>query len=146
VGDELVIEFPMRPRVVRASDNVDSVRGCVAYERGPLVYCVEGRDVPARGTLEGISVASSRAPAEVPGLDISGHSMVGLALEGKAGTGPTPAQWPYYVTATERARTAGSGGAHPDGGAVGVDLVAVPYFAWANRGGSDMRVWLPEHR
>jgi DUF1680 family protein len=23
---------------------------------------------------------------------------------------------------------------------------AIPYFAWANRGASDMRVWVPERR
>ena len=44
-GDELVIEFPMRPRVVRGSDDIDAIRGCVAFERGPLVYCLEGHDV-----------------------------------------------------------------------------------------------------
>ena len=35
VGDELVVEFPLRPRVVRASDDIDGVRGCVAFESGP---------------------------------------------------------------------------------------------------------------
>ncbi len=148
VGDELVVDLPMRPRAVRASDNVDSVRGCVAYERGPLVYCLEGRDVPDRGTLEGVSViSSSRAPVELPGLDISGHSMVGLVLRGMARTGPTPANWPYYDGATDQAPTGAAGDAHRDGGgATGTDLLAVPYFAWANRGGTDMRVWAPEHR
>ena len=83
-GDELVIEFPMRPRLVRASADVDSVRGCVAYERGPLVYCFEGGDVAGRESLERVAVVSRRAPTEVPGFEIGGQPMVGLKLEGSA--------------------------------------------------------------
>ena len=31
----------------------------------------------------------------------------------------------------------------PDGAAAPARLLAVPYFAWANRGDGGMRVWLP---
>ena len=44
---------------MRASDDIDSVRGCVAYERGPLVYCFEGGDLAGEDSLEGISVAGA---------------------------------------------------------------------------------------
>ena len=112
VGDELVLEFPMAPRLVRASDDIDSVRGCVAYERGPLVYCFEGGDVPGRGSLAGVSVVGRNTPVEAPGVDIRGHSVVGLKLEGVARADLTPAKWPYYDTA---AGNDGSGGsAHSD--------------------------------
>ena len=94
VGDELVIELPLQARIVRASAAIDSVRGCVAYERGPLVYCFEGGDMAARNSLEGVSVASSRAPAEVPGFVIGGQPMVALKLEGQVRTDPWPS-WPY---------------------------------------------------
>jgi uncharacterized protein len=132
---------------VRASEAIDSVRGCVAYERGPLVYCLEGRDVGARNSLEGVSVVSGRTPAEVPGFDIGGQRVVGLKLEGQARTGPWPPEWPYTGAVAGHNR---SGGA-PESerldvvGANRVELLAVPYFAWANRGGTDMRVWVPEH-
>jgi uncharacterized protein len=147
VGDELVLEFPMAPRLVRPDDDIDSVRGCVAYERGPLVYCFEGGDVPGRGSLAGVSVVGRNTPVEAPGVDIRGHSVVGLKLEGVARADLTPAKWPYYDMA---AGDDGSGGsAHSDrsdgDGATQVELLAVPYFAWANRGGTDMRVWVPEH-
>jgi DUF1680 family protein len=44
VGDEVVLELPMRARRTTPDDRVDSVRGCVAIERGPLVYCFEQLD------------------------------------------------------------------------------------------------------
>ena len=46
-GDEVVLELPLRPRAVGAAAEIDAARGCVAFERGPLVYCVEGIDLPA---------------------------------------------------------------------------------------------------
>ncbi len=43
-GDELQLELPMRPRWTRPDPHVDAIRGCVAVERGPLVYCLESTD------------------------------------------------------------------------------------------------------
>ncbi len=165
VGDELVIELPMKARLVRASEAIDSVRGCVAYERGPLVYCLEGRDIATRNSLEGVSVVSNRAPAEVPAFDIGGQPMVALKLEGQARSGPPG--WPYTgVPYADVPDTGVPNTGGPDSGSVAsqsrsgggpqserhevvsanrVELLAVPYFAWANRGGTDMRVWVPEH-
>ena len=44
VGDELRLELPMGPRWTRPDPRVDAVRGCVAVERGPVVYCLESTD------------------------------------------------------------------------------------------------------
>ena len=44
VGDEVVLELPVQARRTVPDDRVDSVRGCVAIERGPLVYCFEQLD------------------------------------------------------------------------------------------------------
>jgi len=43
-GDEVVLELPVHARRTAPDDRVDSVRGCVAIERGPLVYCFEQLD------------------------------------------------------------------------------------------------------
>jgi DUF1680 family protein len=44
VGDEVVLELPVEARRTVPDDRIDSVRGCVAIERGPLVYCFEQLD------------------------------------------------------------------------------------------------------
>ena len=44
VGDEVVLELPVEARRTQPDDRIDSVRGCVAIERGPLVYCFEQLD------------------------------------------------------------------------------------------------------
>jgi DUF1680 family protein len=43
-GDEVRLELPVRPRWTQPDRRVDAVRGCVAVERGPLVYCLESTD------------------------------------------------------------------------------------------------------
>ena len=148
-GDELVIEFPLRPRVVRASQEVDAVRGCVAFERGPLVYCVEARDLDKNGDLQRISVVGGTTPSDAPGVDIAGQAMVALKFQGLVGANSSGPKWPYYEQSSDEAGPARTGGRdeHLNGdGPARVDLQAVPYFAWANRGPSEMRVWVPESR
>ncbi len=44
VGDEVRLELTVRPRWTEPDPHVDAVRGCVAVERGPLVYCLESTD------------------------------------------------------------------------------------------------------
>ncbi len=43
-GDQVVLELDLDPRLTAADPRVDAVRGCVAIERGPLVYCLEQVD------------------------------------------------------------------------------------------------------
>jgi hypothetical protein len=57
-GDEVRLELPMRPRWTRPDPHVDAVRGCVAVERGPIVYCLESTDQP-----DGVSLSEVYADA-----------------------------------------------------------------------------------
>lgn len=61
--DETVtVELPMAPKWVRPDPRVDAVRGCVAVERGPLVYCAES---PAdEVALEDVTAIPWTPPAE----------------------------------------------------------------------------------
>lgn len=43
-GDRVVLELPMRPRLLVADHRVDAVRGCMALARGPLLYALEQPD------------------------------------------------------------------------------------------------------
>jgi uncharacterized protein len=89
------------------------VRGCVAVERGPLVYCVETADVPAGVELEDLRWDARRQPVEVARPDIA-EGVVGVAV-------------PVVRPASDEDLTAG----------------AIPYYAWANRRPEGMRVWIP---
>ena len=53
-GDQISLRLDMTPRWTYPDPRVDAVRGCVAIERGPLVYCFEQADqpVPVAGALQ----------------------------------------------------------------------------------------------
>jgi len=41
------LDLDLRVRIVAADPRIEAIRGCVAIERGPLVYCVEGSTSPS---------------------------------------------------------------------------------------------------
>ena len=60
-GDEVRLELPMRPRWTRPDPHVDAVRGCVAVERGPIVYCLESTDQGADVSLAEVPPTRQRS-------------------------------------------------------------------------------------
>jgi DUF1680 family protein len=136
-GDEIVLELPMRARAVGAALEIDAVRGCVAYERGPLVYCLEGSDLPLGVNLRAISVDASVAPRDQPGFAVATDTVVALRLSGRVHATPSRADWPYGVDRDGAPDTLAGPGER-------LELRATPYYAWANRGATSMRVWIPE--
>jgi DUF1680 family protein len=66
-GDVVTLTLPMTPRLTRPDDRIDAVRGCVAIERGPLVYCIEQADQDAPVDEVRIEDGAMTAVAE-PGL------------------------------------------------------------------------------
>lgn len=124
----VVLTLAMPGRLVAAHPRVDAVRGCLALLRGPLVYCVEGTDLPAGTPLEDVRLDTT-APVAVsraaPG------AVIPVTLQA-AGVRQTPTSTSLYRQTPGPADTATS-----------VALTAVPYFLWANRDAGPMRVWIP---
>jgi DUF1680 family protein len=129
-GDEVRLELPLVPRWTRPDPRIDAVRGCVAAERGPLVYCAESVGQPAPVDLDAVAVDTSAPPATEPPGSAPGGA-VGLRCASRPVPVPDGA-WPYG----DAPAAAGAGGAAP--------LRLVPYHLWGNRGPATMRVWLPE--
>jgi DUF1680 family protein len=121
-GDEVVLDLDLAVRVTEPDPRVDALRGCVAFERGPLVYCVESVDLPDGAVLEDLRWDPTR-PADTEARPDLGDGVVGLSV-------------PAIVEA------AGSDGGGTAPGAT-TTVAGIPYYAWANRGTGGMRVWLP---
>ena len=128
-GDRVVLELPMAPRLTAPHPRVDAVRGCLAIERGPLVYCLEGADAPAGALVDDLRLDPAVPLRTVPRPDLLG-GIVAVAAGGAHGPPPLDAGW------------IDAGGAPADGGDP-VELLAVPYALWGNRDGGAMRVWIP---
>src|SRR4029453_6844596 len=65
-GDTVVLDLELPVRVTEPDPRVDAVRGCVAVERGPLVYCLESADLPPGVALEELRWDPRREPVAVP--------------------------------------------------------------------------------
>lgn len=142
-GDQLRLDLPLAPRWTRPDPRIDAVRGCVAAERGPLVYCVEslGRDAAAgpgaAADLDAVAVDASVPPAD-QGVDGGLGGAVTLTCPVRS-LPAGAAAWPYAGQA-DGAGAAPAATARP---ARPQPLTLIPYHLWGNRGPASMRVWLP---
>ncbi|WES63139.1 glycoside hydrolase family 127 protein [Microbacter sp. GSS18] len=125
-GDVVVLDLPMPVRIVRGHRLAEEITNQVAVQRGPVVYCVESPDLPAGVALEQAALRRGPRPTPVE-AEIAGHRVV--ALEAEIAVLPAVADTLYddlddaeVATATAR---------------------LIPYFAWSNRGPSEMSVWMP---
>lgn len=132
-GDRVTIVLSMEPRAIFANPRLENARGSVSLSRGPLVYCLESPDNP------GFPVFDVTLPLYLrhPSADITAKFLPGMlggvaVLERRAfvysselQTHPLYGYEPYG----ERHRS--------------VTARFIPYYAWANRGISDMTVWMP---
>jgi DUF1680 family protein len=125
-GDTFVLDLDMPARTTVPDHHIDAVRGCIAVERGPLVYCLETVDLPGDVTLEEVELEPGARPVPEPRPDVA-ESAIGIAVPAvrrRRGRAPrTPASDPSE--------------------AMPIEIRAVPYFTWANRSVDAMRVWIP---
>jgi DUF1680 family protein len=118
-GDVVELALPMPVRRVAAHEAVEADRGRVALQRGPLVYAAEWPDHPD-GRVRNLLLADEPRlttefrPDLLNGVQVVKARAFGLAYD-KEGK----------VTRKEQ------------------ELVAIPYYSWANRGRGEMVVWLP---
>ena len=134
-GDRVELDLPMPPRLTRADDRVDAVRGCAAIERGPLVYCIEQVDQAEGAAFEDLALAGAELSEEWRG-DLLGGVM--LVRAGGTVSPGVPAPTVLYRDATGQTQ------ATEDVAPAAVVLTAVPYALWANREPGALRVWIPQ--
>ena len=131
-GDRVVLEIDVSPRLTAANPRIDAVRGCLALERGPVVYCLEELDLPAGVELAEVAVDSSAEPVDSGSVaHLGGVPAVTLAGVVRDLDGWRETEYRDVQALPEAAP------------AFPTRLYAVPYFAWANRDEGEMRVWIP---
>ena len=107
---------------------VEETRGQVALKRGPIVYCLESQDLP-----EGVSIHSVKIPTDFhPKVEYLPQRLQGIgSLRGEVVV-EAASDWEgvLYRPLEKKERRK-------------VNARFIPYYAWANRGASEMSVWLP---
>jgi hypothetical protein len=125
-GDVIELDLPMAVKLIESNPYVEELRNQVTVVRGPIVYCVESVDLP-----RDVRILDVQIPANATFVQTSEDRLPGLTLLETRGfaTEKSDHASPLYreVSATT---------ARP------VNVRLIPYFAWDNRGESEMTVWL----
>ncbi|MGX9901028.1 hypothetical protein ACW0JT_16365 [Arthrobacter sp. SA17] len=122
-GDTLILDLNLAPRRTWANPNVASAMGKVALAWGPLVYCLEGVD-------HSVPVSSITLPRSSKLTAVADDRTGAVTLHGAATALSSAHDGDLYLTSPTDPTP--------------VALTAVPYFSWANRGRTDMTVWIHE--
>ncbi|TDC45858.1 glycoside hydrolase family 127 protein [Jiangella ureilytica] len=132
-GDVVELDLDVAPRLTYPHHRLDALRGTVAVERGPLVYCFEQVDQPAGVTLDDLALTA--------GATLTTHRESGLGLPGPVMVVDAAAD----VLAAPPRTGLPYGATHAAAPAVRARVTAraVPYHLWDNRDDGAMRVWLP---
>jgi DUF1680 family protein len=129
-NDSVEFRFDMRTNVLKANPAVTEDRGRVAFQRGPIVFCMEHLDQPARAAnLAGYSVLPAGTSEEQFEADLLA-GVITLKHPGRISESATDV--PLYFSAST---------APPVTEPTVVKLI--PYYAWANREPTAMQVWIP---
>lgn len=119
VGDSVVLNLEMPPRRIRADPSVEADRGRVALAKGPVVYAFEGID--HAGSASSLSLPADAEIAEA----FDPQRLGGTTLLRAKGVQSFPKD-PFHRSTRP------------------AELTAIPYCLWANRGKTEMVVWVPE--
>ena len=127
-GDVVDLDIPMSPRWLEANPYVEETLNQVAIQRGPLVYCLESPDFAANG----VSIDDILIPQDVDLVARFDRNFLNgiVVLEGKA-LSRQSGDWDGQLYRELKPAV------QP------INVRFIPYFAWANRGPSEMSVWQP---
>ena len=117
-GDEICLDLDLTIHHMKADSRVRHIRGLSAVTYGPFVMCMEGVDNGERlGNVKLLGLDCKVELDKSLGLPTVIHPAVREEGEGL-----------YYDVESERSER--------------FDAQLIPYFAFANRGETDMRIWL----
>jgi DUF1680 family protein len=131
-NDMIELNFDMTTHLLRANPAVADDRGRVAFQRGPIVFCMEHLDQQEQDSgmnLAGYTVQADGETKEhfephlLDGVMVLTHPAT-ISISAEDSALYLPASTPK---AAERPTT----------------VKLIPYYAWANREAASMQVWIP---
>lgn len=127
VGDVIELFLPMPVRVLRGHRLAEEITNQIAVRRGPVVYALESTDLP-----DGVAIEQA-AFRRGTGFDVVRGEIAGAPvalLQTQLVVIPESDEDALYTELGDTELATAS-------------VSLLPYFAWGNRGPSEMSVWLP---
>jgi len=132
-GDVVEISFDMTTQLLKANPAVAEDFGRVAFQRGPVVFCMEHLDQPAREQTANLVGFTASLDGETKAYYEPGLLDGVVVLEHPGALHRVPAETELYYNARAKDTFASKP----------TTLRLIPYYAWANRAPSAMQVWVP---
>lgn len=131
-GDVVGVDIRFHPVLMESDPLVEDTLNQVAVQNGPLVYCVESNDLPAGVRLEDVALSLATKPADftatmetIAGAKVRALHVPALVVPRQPGDSEHLYR-PVDLAAPRQ-----------------IQLTLIPYYAWDNRGDTEMSVWLP---
>ncbi len=125
-GDKIELVLNMPATLLESNPLVEASKNQVTVKRGPLVYCLESADLPNQNVFDVLIPANIKLHP-VP-MKIDQGNVMALTGEAKI---LQPTNWKNTLYKEVNTKT------------TPVKIKLIPYYAWANRGRTDMTVWMP---
>jgi uncharacterized protein len=114
------VRLPMEVRRITANRKLKEDDGMIALQRGPMIYCAEGID--NQGKISNLIMPPTASFSSVFETSV----LNGITL--------VKTEVPAIITDQQGQAVK----------TVMQPFVAIPYYAWANRGRNEMEIWMPE--
>lgn len=124
--DKLELNLEMPATLIESNPLVEETRNQVTVKRGPVVYCLESTDLPQHKVFDVVIPANIKL--QPVSMTIANGNVTALTGDAKL---LDHNQWSntLYREVNTNLKP--------------VSIKLIPYYAWANRGKTDMTVWLP---
>ena len=126
-GDKIELVLDMPVELVVANPLIESTRNQVAVKRGPIVYCLESTDLSTKTPIFDVMIPSNISFTTTK-MNINNAPIIALNAIAKIAA---KTNWKNNLYQILNNQTSA------------VQIKLIPYYAWANRGKSDMTVWMP---
>ena len=125
-GDIIELNLDMPATLLESNPLVEANKNQVTVKRGPIVYCLESADLPNQNIFDVMIPAAIKLQPVPMKIDIG----TVMALTGEARVLQN-SNWKNTLYKEVNTKT------------TPIKIKLIPYYAWANRGETDMTVWMP---
>ncbi len=124
-GDKIELTLDMPATLLESNPLVEETKNQVTIKRGPMVYCLESADLPNQNVFD--VVIPSTIKLQPVAMKIDNGNIMALTGEAKLIQSSSWKNTLYKEVNTNYKP---------------VKIKLIPYYAWANRGKTDMTVWM----
>ena len=125
-GDKIELVMDMPATLIESNPMVEETKNQVAVKRGPVVYCLESPDLPNQNVFD-LAIPTS-IKLQPSAMKIGNGNVMVLTGEARLLQNNDWKNILYKEVNTNLKA---------------IKIKLIPYYAWANRGKTDMTVWLP---